>query len=255
MTHTDKQSDGIQVKKVKRETLPEKIISEITSLIESGQLKQGSKLPSEREFARMLGVGRPTLREALKALSVLGIIVNKQGEGNFLSDDYRSWPSEPLSIFFSIKKGALIDIYEARKGIEMQAVALAAKRRTPEDLENMDQALKMMRQSKHELDLYYRYDMDFHISIAVAAQNEILIDLIKKIHKVSFDTRNVLWRTADHVKMDVNQDLAKHEELMWLITEGNAKAASKHAGQHLDMVLQRLKKGVTREDISAELST
>ena len=107
MPQTRQPEAKIKVRAVKKESLSEKIIAEIKSLIDSGQIKQGSKLPSERDFSRMLGVSRPSLREALKALSVLGIIENRHGEGNFLSEDHRSWPSEPLSIFFSIKKGAL----------------------------------------------------------------------------------------------------------------------------------------------------
>lgn len=246
MNQNKKHTDGIKVKAVKRETLPEKIISEIKSLIDLGQITPGSRLPSERVFARMLGVSRPSLREALKALSVLGIIVNKHGEGNFLSDDQNSWPNEPLSIFFSLKKGALVDIYEARKGMEMHAVALAAKRRTLEDLNEIKAALKQMRQAVDDRDQFFIYDNAFHLAITAATKNEIIIDLMGKIHKLSFETRNLLWKTANKVEVDTRFDLARHEELFELIAAGDAEAAAKNIGNHLDEILQRLKRGVVR---------
>lgn len=235
----------IKVKTIRKETLSEKIISEIKNLIDSGQITPGSRLPSERKFAVMLGVSRPSLREALKALGILGIIVNKQGEGNFLSENNTPWPTEPLSLFFSLKKGALIDIIEARKGIEMHAVALASERRTKEDISAMKAVLKNMHGSLNDYDAFLRHDMDFHLSISTATKNEIIIDLMEKIHKISFNTRDTLWKTADHYEINIKSDLAKHEKLLEYIVKGDAQNASKCIARHLDELLTRLKKGVT----------
>ncbi len=240
------ENNNIKVKTIRKETLSEKIIIEIKALIDSGQITRGSRLPSEREFAGMLGVSRPSLREALKALVILGIIVNKQGEGNFLSENNDQWPTEPLSLFFSLKKGALIDIIEARKGLEMQAVALASQRRTKEDISAMKAALKNMERSLNDYDAFLQYDMEFHLSISMASKNEIIIDLVEKMQKISFTTRDTLWKTADHVEIDIKSDLAKHEQLMELIVAGDAAKASLCIARHLDELLERLKRGVTR---------
>ncbi len=252
MSPKKKQLNGLKVKSIKKETLSEKIIVEIKALIDSEQITPGSRLPSERDFAAMLGVSRPSLREALKALSILGIVVNKQGKGNFLSENNDHWPTEPLSIFFSLKKGALIDIFEARKGIEMHAVALAAERRDLDDLKAMKAALKNMRQTLDDYDTFYHYDMMFHLAIAVATKNEIIIDLMEKIHKISFNTRDMLWQTADRVEIDTKSDLKKHEKLLEFIAAGDAKAASSYAEQHLNELLQRLKRGATRGEIQTK---
>ncbi len=237
---------NMKVKTIKKETLSEKIIIEIKNLIDSGQITPGSRLPSEREFAGMLGVSRPSLREALKALSVLGIIINKQGEGNFLSENNDPWPIEPLSLFFSLKKGALIDIIEARKGLEMHASALASERRTIEDINTIKAILKNMHGSLNDYDAFLRHDMDFHLSIGMATKNEIIIDLMEKIQKISFNTRDTLWKTADHIEINIKSDLAKHEKLLEFIVAGDAQNASKCIARHLDELLERLKRGVTR---------
>lgn len=249
MTSKKEQNDAIKVNAIKRETLSEKIIGEIKSLIDDGQITHGSRLPSEREFAQMLRVSRPSLREAIKALSVLGIIVNKHGEGNFLSDDHDNWPSEPLSIFFSLKKGALIDLYEARKGLEMQAVSLAAERRTPDDITKMRSALNKMRQSISDADDFYRYDMHFHLAINAATKNEVIIDLLGKIHKLSVKTRDLLWKTGDKYEADAKHDLAKHEKLFEYIVAGEAENAAADVGKHIDELLQKIKSNVVRGKI------
>jgi len=239
-------TNQLKVKTVKRETLSEKIITEIKALIDSGQITPGSCLPSEREFSSMLGVSRPSLREALKALAVLGIIVNRHGEGNFLAEDHDDWPTEPLSIFFSLKKGALIDIYEARKGLEKQTVALAAERRTLEDLNVMKTALDNMKKSLGDFDRFYKYDLKFHLSIAAATRNPIIIDLMEKIHKISLTTRENLWKAAGSIEVDLKLDLKKHETLLNFIAAGHPEEASDYVGAHLDEILARLKRGVLR---------
>ncbi len=237
---------GLNVKTLKRETLPEKIISEIKSLIDSGQLAPGSRLPSERDFAAMLGVSRPSLREALKALSVLGIVVNRQGEGNFLADNNQDWPTEPLSLFFSFSKGALHDIYEARKGVEKQTVELAAQRWTPGDIEAMETALANMRESLDDVDRFFEYDLKFHMAIASATRNTVIMDFMDKILRISFTTRDTLWKAADQVETHLKSDLEKHEVLLNLIKSRKSKEASDHTDRHLNKMLERIKKGVLR---------
>ena len=233
---------NIEIKPIRKETLPEKIISEIKSLIESGQVAHGTRLPSEREFSRMLGVSRPSLREALKVLSVLGIIEHRHGEGTFLTEDRDNWPIEPFSVFFSIKKGALIDIYEARQGLEVKAAALAAERRTKEDLQKMTRAINKMKQSVGEVAMFLAHDLEFHRSLVSSTKNPVLIDLLEKIYKIHFETRDLLYATADNYEVNTQSDLEKHVQLLTHIAEGNAAAASQNIQDHLEEVQQRIMK-------------
>ena len=70
---------------------------------------------------------------------------------------------------------------------------------------------------------------------------------MEKIQKISFNTRDTLWKTADHIEINIKSDLAKHEKLLEFIVSGDAQNASKCIAQHLDELLVRLKRGVTRE--------
>ena len=235
----------IDVKPVKKETLSQKIISEIKSLIDSGQLMPGTKLPSEREFCQMLGVSRPSLREALKSLSVLGIIEHRHGEGTYLTAEQDTWPIEPLSIFFSLKKGALIDVYEARMGLEKTTVELAARRRTQDDLENFKNILKKMRESIDDSTSFFKYDIKLHMAIVTSTRNPILIDLLQKIYKVHFETRNTLYSASETYEIDTRYDLSMHEELINHISDGNENAASENIHRHLLEVQERIKRATS----------
>ena len=195
----------------------------------------------------MLGVGRPTLRVALKALNILGIIINRHGDGNYLTDDSNIWPIEPLSVFFSIKKGALIDLYEARKGLEISSVSLAALRRTGQDLEKMRLALEKMRENLDDYDRFYAYDMSFHRAVLRSGQNDIIIDLLTKIYRLCEETRNVLWKTADSYEVHPDRDYEKHEHLFSLIEKQDGEGAARCISDHMDEVIQRYRKGLFRE--------
>jgi GntR family transcriptional repressor for pyruvate dehydrogenase complex len=238
---------NIRVKSIKKRALPEQIISEIKSLIDSGQLTYGSRLPSEREFAQMLGVGRPTLREALKALKVLGIVHNRHGAGNFLTKELDDWPIEPLSVFFSIKKGALIELYEARKGLEISAVSLSAVRRSEVDLKVIQSTVEKMRNALDDYNRFYNHDTEFHRAIVASTQNSIIIDLMEKIYRLCIETRKILWETAGTYEIYPTHDLEKHEELLAYIEQKDSEAAVRCVSSHMDEIIQRYKKGLNYE--------
>ena len=91
-------------KPIRRKSIPEEVIQEFKSLIDGGYFTPGDKLPGERELAQMMSISRHSLREGLRALSLLGIIENLSGKGTYLTTSSDQWPLEPLSILFSIRK-------------------------------------------------------------------------------------------------------------------------------------------------------
>jgi len=132
------------IKPIKKKSIPEEVISQIKFLIESGHFAPGDRLPGERELAHMMGINRHSLREGLRALSLIGIIENNPGRGTFLTSSPGQWHIEPFSILFSMRKGTLLEILEARKGLEGTVAALATERRDEKDLKAMEQMLKKM---------------------------------------------------------------------------------------------------------------
>lgn len=239
---------SIPIRPIRKKTVPEEIIHELKSLIDSGKITPGSKLPPERELAGMLNVSRPSLREALRALSLLGIVENRHGSGTYLTSSHDRWPLEPFSIFLSLSKGALLDIFEARKSLEGSVAAIAASRRNDDDLQAMEKALGKMRLNVRNYGTYTKYELKFHKAVVEAAGNRVIRDLMEKLYRLLIDTRKRVYRYASETLSYIDEDLRNHEGIFEHIKSGNEQMAMKAMTDHLLVFEQRLKDEEKRED-------
>jgi GntR family transcriptional repressor for pyruvate dehydrogenase complex len=238
----------ISIRPIRKKTVPEEIIHELKSLIDSGKITPGSKLPPERELARMLNVSRPSLREALRALSLLGIVENRHGSGTYLTSSPDRWPLEPFSILLSLNKGALLDIFEARKSLEGTVAALAARRRNDDDLKSMQEALGKMRVNVRNYGTYTKHELRFHKAIVEAAGNRVISDLMNKLYRLLIDTRKRVYRDASETPSYLDEDLRHHEEIFERIKSGDEQMAIRTMTDHLLLFEQRLKDEEGEED-------
>jgi GntR family transcriptional repressor for pyruvate dehydrogenase complex len=236
----------IPMRPIRKKTVPEEIIHELKSHIDSGKITPGSKLPPERELARMLNVSRPSLREALRALSLLGIVENRHGSGTYLTGSTDRFPLEPFSILLSLSKGALLDILEARKSLEGTVAALAARRRSDDDLQAMDKALGKMQLNVRNYGTYTKYELRFHRAIVEAAGNGVIRDLMEKLYRLLIDTRKRVYRYASETLS--YQDCRNHEVIFEHIKSGDEQMAMKAMTDHLLLFEQRLRDEGRRED-------
>jgi GntR family transcriptional repressor for pyruvate dehydrogenase complex len=156
-------------------------------LIDQEYFKFGEKLPPERELARLLGISLPSLREALRALSILGIAEMRPGSGTYLRSSMSDWSSDPFSLLFHLRKPIQIELFEARKGIEGVIAELAAQKRTEDDLQKMETALQKMRSHLANKKKYIKYEIEL-LAIIRAASNTIL-KISWKMYKVLFESR------------------------------------------------------------------
>lgn len=223
----------IPIKPIKKTSVPEQIIHQLKSLIESGHIKPGNKLPAERDLAGMLAVSRPSLREALRALSLLGIIENRPGSGTYLATSFDKWPLDSFSIFLTINRGALIDIYEARKGMDGAIAGLAAQRRSEEDLRIMSRALKYMKANLKNNDEYARYELDFHFAVVEASKNLVIAGLMEKLYRLLQETRDHIYIHAQKAIGRLQQDYDNHKTIFNRIKDGDAEGATKAMIDHL----------------------
>jgi GntR family transcriptional repressor for pyruvate dehydrogenase complex len=203
----------LPVKPIRRTSLAEEIIGQLKDLIEADQLAPGTKLPGERELAQLFAVSRASVREALRALSLLGIIENRQGNGTYLTDSADHWPREPFKILFSLKKNALFEIFEARKGMDGTAASLAARRRNQEDLQAMEKALDGMAGHMSDPGAYILYELEFHRAVIEAAKNQVIASLTDTLYRLLQETRdrfqmvvespdeNRAWDYRNHVRV------------------------------------------------------
>ena len=239
--------EPLTVRPIRKQSIPDTIIQELKSLIDAGHIPKGGKLPAERKLAEMLKVSRPSLRVAIKALSLLGILENRQGDGTYLTNS-DEWSIEPLSLMLSVKKGALLDIFEARESIENSCAGFAALRRDEEDLKELQNALDKMHANFIDSDKYIEHDLDFHKAVIIAAKNVVFVDLMEKIYRLLIDARNKNRKYPSELYWEKNYQ--QHVAIFRGIQKGDHQAATSAMAHHMRHIRKRLMERTVQKPIN-----
>ncbi len=169
-------------KVVRSSRLYEQIVQQVEESIQKGALKTGDKLPPERELAQQFGVSRTAVREAVKALREKGFVEAYPGRGTFIMET--SAHPIRLSLDRMVKAGQAEGsryLTEVREMMEPEIAALAAERAEAEDLAAMHESFEVMERAKRDPDAFIEADLDFHLALAEAAANPIILSLIDSI--------------------------------------------------------------------------
>lgn len=186
------------------------VVNQILQAITKGKLNPGSKLPSERELAEQFKISRPVIREGISALSFLGVVQRKQGKGNYISNNLnRAIINNSFKYTLISKEKEVEDLLEARKTIECELISLAALRRTPFHLEELEQKIQELKHCKKTNFKRVQLDFEFHLLIGEAAKSKTLQDLqiaigdkVMEIMKVGIFLPEALIKTeAEHIMM------------------------------------------------------
>ncbi len=169
-------------KAIQASRLYEKIVQQIEESILKGELSEGSQLPAERDLAKQFGVSRTAVREAIKALQEMGLVDAFPGRGTFVTNGNPNSMRRSLDrIIKSGEPGGWAYLVEVRKILEPEIAALAAVRATDQDLALMREAFQVMDNAGCDADAYIEADLDFHLALAEAAANPIVLSLIDSI--------------------------------------------------------------------------
>ena len=235
---------------VGHESLAASVVLQIENLIASGILKQGRKLPSERDLAEMLGVSRPKLREALQILEDRGLVSTRHGEGTFIAPLIGQAMLPALLALYGRHEPAFLDYLEYRREQEGFAARLAAQRATQSDKERIQEILDANEKAWKEGDAEAAKaaDFDLHSAIVDASQNATLIHMMSSIFDLTkqgvFYNRDIL-RTIDGTGETL---LAQHMELGRAVIAGDAERAEKVAKEHIDFVEKSFRLRVEQEE-------
>ncbi len=159
--------------RIERKPLVQEVRERLLDDIASGTYPVGSKLPAEPELQEMFGVGRSTVREAVRILSHEGLLDVRPGNGTFVIE--QTPRSESLAR--RLRRAQAQEVYEARRALELETVRLAALRRSAADLRAMKADLRKRAQFLDEPEQFLRADLDFHLRIAQATKNPVLAEL------------------------------------------------------------------------------
>ena len=218
---------------------PEPISSEVTrrllDYLISGQVKPGERLPSERQLAETLGVGRSHVRQAIKSLTVLGLVDARQGDGTYLKRT--DSPLLPLAIEWGLLLGAKRsqDLVEARAELEILLAGLAAESRDDTALEELRRCVEIMQRTTDN-DEFVRADVDFHLGIARSTGNQSLFQVMKSIRSLM----QVWIQRVAYAPGTRPATWAEHSAVLEAIEAGDAVAARRAMIGHMEGAADRL---------------
>lgn len=161
----------------------DQVIEQIKNKIKNGDLKKGDRLPSEREMSESLGVSRASIREALRALEVIGLVESRQGAGNYIKANFDNSLFEPLSVMFMLQESSIEEMYDLRETLELQCARLSAKNIENNELELLTAILDRMYIAENEEESL-ELDVKFHYLIAKTSRNILLINVLEVISQL-----------------------------------------------------------------------
>ena len=180
------------IKPIKTQKIYEQIVDQIGQLVIEGHLKPGDRLPSERELVERFQVSRSSIREAVSALELMGLIEVRSGEGMYIRQVNSESVVAPLAWMLFIEKDSTLELYEARRVLEVHAAGLAAERALEDEVVEIKRCLELMRKDIQLSRTGEEADHRFHYAIAQATHNKILIRLMNTIA----DTMRVALKTS-----------------------------------------------------------
>ncbi|GLV54689.1 hypothetical protein KDH_15360 [Dictyobacter sp. S3.2.2.5] len=156
---------------IPKSAVAEDIVSHLLLLIREKKLRPGDKLPPERELAAMMQVSRPSLREALRTLSIMRVVELRHGSGTYITALEPSALVEHLDFVFSLDDSTYLQLFQTRKILEPGICALAARHITEEELTQLEACVERSKVGPDNPEAYLQADLDLHEIITQAARN------------------------------------------------------------------------------------
>jgi GntR family transcriptional repressor for pyruvate dehydrogenase complex len=217
---------------LERTSISEQVANRILGMIKSGNLKPGDQLPTEAQMCVAFSISRPPLREALKALTMMGVLGSRQGGRYSVTDLSASRLIEPFNIMLSTTHYKVHDHFEARAVVDLALVRFCAERAGDE---LRDRILHLARDGRafHDDPVAFRLlDIEFHQSIYDGARNDMLFALAQSLYDVALDER----RVASEVPGIIEKSVAQHCEIAEAIKANDPEKAVAAYREHLEHV-------------------
>lgn len=218
--------------KIKRISLSDAVTDTIISQIQEGRYRAGDRLPTERELAEQLGVGRTSVREGLRFLEKLGVLEIRQGMGTVVRSLSLGEVFEhlvPVQTIIELPDRDVRDIMHVRRVLEAESAQLAAQHATDRQLGRLEELLHGMAASLEKPRDYLEMDLEFHVVVAEAASNPVLAQLVNLIRDIYTRYFEIVLRDPEMNKTS----LGFHRRLYAALRDHDADAARQHILAHL----------------------
>jgi GntR family transcriptional regulator, transcriptional repressor for pyruvate dehydrogenase complex len=235
-------TSGHKLSRLNKEDLTQLLVLRVQQMIKEGILKPGAKLPAERELAAHFRVARSSLRPALKALEMMGVIQQRIGDGSYLNPDASAVLTIPMQFLLLLDGTSVHELTELRMLIEPAVAARAAERATADDISLLKHSIKDMRQSKGDQIKLISSDLLFHRVIFESSGNRLMSRIFHTIHHAM---SSMMMLTSQLVQ--VNHTVGFHQPICDAIERRDAAQAFKFMAEHMVDAAQLLKKAQDSE--------
>jgi DNA-binding FadR family transcriptional regulator len=213
----------MRLEEVPRDPLTNQVIRQIKDLIWRGEVTPGEYLPPQPELAAQLGVGLSTVREAVKALSLIGLLEPLPGRGTLVMPDGMKILSSDAAMRANLPPVELSEVLEARQVLESALARMAAERATPEDITEIQACLNEMEAAATDNKAFTRADMRFHLTVARASRNQVLTQSYYFIQGML----EVAIERADALPGGIERALVNHRDMLTGIRDHNSEQAQR----------------------------
>jgi len=225
--------------KLRRESLNEQVANKIERLMKNGSLQAGNRIPSERILSEQLHVSRPVIREATKILSARGLVSIKPGSGIYVRQpDVQDASNSLRRLFYQREKVETFhQLFEIRFVLEIEIAGLAALRARPENIKELQGCVEKMKACVDQATLFTTNDLNFHLAVAKATQNELFPILFHPIMDLLLDFRKAA--NFFDKNSSVEGAITHHNKILRKIINKDKEGAQKEMRKHL-LQAQRL---------------
>jgi GntR family transcriptional regulator, transcriptional repressor for pyruvate dehydrogenase complex len=241
---------SLPLEPIEQSTMSELVAKRLIKLLSNGTLKAGDKVPPERDLAARLNVGRTTLREALKLLTLSGVLVTRRGDGTYVCAEFGNLLSHQLAWPVLLNTHDVDMVMEVRSPLEVQAARLAAERATPADLESIGVFRHLLAIEGRDTERETALDLEFHDAIAAASRNRLLFDLMKSLHSIM---RQYIM-LSNEMTARLQSTVAEHQKVYDAIAAHDPDGAESAMKEHLKWSKDWITSGFGLELVNQRLS-
>jgi GntR family transcriptional repressor for pyruvate dehydrogenase complex len=234
-----------------RQTATEDILALFKRMIRERQLRAGQRLPNERGLAEQLGVSRPSLREAIRALAAMNILEVRPGDGTYVSSLDAELLAEPLQLLLAVEESAIFSLFEVRRIVEPATASFAAERATADELQLLRAEMQRGIACRADPEALVYHDTELHRLVYRAAHNPLLLatsaSLASLVHKARLRT----------VRLPENAELTviEHQAFVEAICTRRPTEAAEAMTRHLERIERHLRAETTAERDGTESSS
>jgi GntR family transcriptional repressor for pyruvate dehydrogenase complex len=215
------------IPRVERVNVHNEVMERLVAYVLEHGLRPGDKLPTERELTAMMGVGRSSLREATRSLAAMGVI-RITPRGMYVGGGESAVLTQPIAWGLLLSAGSAREVIEVRGVVEIALAEAAATRASDEQIERLSDELRLMLETRNRPDEFADHDLAFHLQVAQAGQNAILLHVVRTIQLIIRAWIDKVIREYEHIPVSYDEHRLVYEGIAARDPEAAGEAMSTH---------------------------